>query len=435
MSLLRKGILVSGGQVVSIALSMLAGILFSRTLGPDGMGQVDLFRSTANIVGVVFAMGLGPASIYLLNNRKVPLVAIVTNSVKMSVVLGAVLAAALAVTILRVPEYFGVVSAAVAIVFSVGVGAVLMTNLVRPVLVAQLDARRMVAVDLAAPTIILLAGTVLWLVGCLEPGIVLAVGALGCIAGAAMVVTFLRREVHLARPFDWGLLGQGLVYGLKLAAANVLYVLSYNVTVLLLRYLTPERFDDVGLYTRAVAICSLVTLVPSAVGPLLYAKWSGMTGQARTNQAEMALRLNVAYGATAMVGILLLGKYIIWILYGAAFIPAEAALVFLAPALFLIPIFGVCSNLLASDGRAALSAFILAGTVVVVSVVTWVGVPLWGIRGAALAVLCANTFTAAGVVAVCVWLYGMNPLRCVLLRRSDIAYILAALRPSAAAPK
>jgi O-antigen/teichoic acid export membrane protein len=431
MSLLRKGILVSGGQVFGIALNMLAGILFSRTLGPDGMGQVDLFRSTANIVGVVFAMGLGPASIYLLNNRKVPLVAIVTNSVKVSVVLGAVLAAALAVTILRVPEYFGVVSAAVAIVFSVGVGAVLMTNLVRPVLVAQLDARRMVAVDLAAPTIILLAGTVLWLVGCLEPGIVLAVGALGCIAAAAMVVTFLRREVHLARPFDWGLLGQGLVYGLKLAAANVLYVLSYNVTVLLLRYLTPERFDDVALYARAVAVCGLVTLVPTAIGPLLYAKWSGMTGQARTDQAEMALRLNVAYGATSMVGVLLLGKYIIWILYGAAFIPAEVTLEFLAPALFFIPIFGVCNNMLVSDGRVMISVCLMAGTLALVTAVTYLAVPALGIRGAALGALCGNAFTAVAAMAACASLYGMNPLRCFLLRRLDVAYVIQSLRRQA----
>ena len=40
MSLLRKGILVSGGQVFGIALNMLAGILFARTLGSEGTSAV-----------------------------------------------------------------------------------------------------------------------------------------------------------------------------------------------------------------------------------------------------------------------------------------------------------------------------------------------------------------------------------------------------------
>jgi O-antigen/teichoic acid export membrane protein len=142
----------------------------------------------------------------------------------------------------------------------------------------------------------------------------------------------------------------------------------------------------------------------------------------------MAMRLNVAYGLVSAVGILLLGRYIIWLLYGARFIHADVALVFLAPALFFVPIFSVYNNLLAGDGRAGVTACILAGTVCVVGAVTYLAAPAWGIRGAALAVLCGNVFTALAGTVACWSLYRMNPLRCLLLGRSDVARILQALR-------
>lgn len=426
MSLLRKGVLVSGGQVLGAGLSMLAGILFARTLGPDGMGQVEVFRSTGTVAGVLLALGIGQASIYFLNNRGIPTAVLVTNTVKTVFVLGPVLAAGLAAGVLLMPNYFGTVPALVAAAFALGIACVLVTNLLRPVLVARLDARRMVAADLAIPLVTLMGGGLLVLVGGMAVGPALVVQAAASTAATVLVVAFLRREVRLELPYDWGLLRKMLVYGVKLAASNILYVLSYNITVMLLRYLTPERFDDVGLYTRAVAICGLVTLVPMAVGPLLYAKWSGLQGQERTRQAEMALRLNAAYGAVAAVGVYFLGRYIIWLLYGERFISAEVTLGFLAPALFLTPIFGVCNNLLASDGRAGLTAGILLGTLVISAAVTYAAAPVWGIRGAALAVLCANAFTAVGGMVACWRLYGLRPLHCVVPTRSDVRYVLAA---------
>ena len=428
MSLLRKGILVSGGQVFSIALNMTAGILFARTLGPDGMGQFELLRSTGSLAAAFMTLGLGQANIYFLNNLKVPAETLATNTFKISVLLGSVLAGGLATAILLAPGYFGAVPLVSTVLFSLGVGVLVGVALLRPILTARLEALRMVMVDTVNPLTLLICGAGLALAGCLVAGSGIAVLALGNISAMGLLVFYLRRDIRLRRPMDWPLFGRVVVHGVKLAASNVLYVFSSTITVMLLRYLTPERFDDVGLYTRAVAVCGMVTLVPAAIGPLLYAKWSGLQGQERTRQAEMAMRLNVAYGAAATVGVLFFGGYIIWIMYGAKFIPAEVALQFLAPALFFIPIFGVCNNMLVSDGRLLTTAWILAGTVIIVAGVTYLTVPALGIRGAALGALCGNAFTAVAGLAVCFRVFGMNPARCFVLRRSDVAYVVESLR-------
>ena len=427
MSFLRKGLLVSGGQVLAMAMSLLISVLYSRTLGPDGMGQFELFRSTSAIAMTLFTLGLGPAIIYCANSQQIPMPTMVTNVVKIALVLGGVGTGVMVAVLLVFPAYFGHVSLIVVVGFSVGVSASMATALLRSVLVARLAARRMVTVTLARYVALLVGGGVLAVGGLMGPQAALIVLALSSLSALIVAVTFLRRHIDLRLPFQWGLLGRMLSYGLRLGTAGMLSILASQLTVMLLRYLRPDQFTDVGLYTRAVAICSLVSLVPTTIGPLLYAKWSGIGGTARDAQVEMATRMNVTYGLAAAVGVVVLGEYLLWVLYGAEFIAAVASLRILAPAVRFIAISSPCNNLLASDGRAAITAWMLAGTVVVVGTVSYLLIPPLGIRGAALAALCGNGFTALSGLAVCARLYGLNPARCLILRRSDLIYLRGAL--------
>jgi O-antigen/teichoic acid export membrane protein len=118
MNFLSKGILTSGGHVVAATLSMLAGILFARTLGPVGMGQYSLFLSTVTMAAGIFGLGLGSANVFSLNNRKTPTEDIVSNAIKTAMVLGLVLTCGLTWAFTTYQDYFGrlplVIAAAVA---------------------------------------------------------------------------------------------------------------------------------------------------------------------------------------------------------------------------------------------------------------------------------------------------------------------------------
>jgi O-antigen/teichoic acid export membrane protein len=428
MSFLRKGILVSVGQVFCILLTMTVGILFSRQLGPDGMGQYYLLRSTATIVLTVLSAGLGNANIYFLNNRRVPAVEIATNAIKAGAIQGILASVCLTAALLAFPEYFGYISIPVAVLFALGVGASTVMWTLRSIIVARLAARRMVSVDLTTPAVLLIAGGALALFGWLRPQVALVVLSLGFFAALGLVLLYVRQDIDLSRRFHWQLFRDVLIYGIKLASANLLFVLGGTITVMLLRYLRPGEFTEVGLYSRALAVCVLIGLVPRAFGPLLYAKWSGPAGETRSQQAETTARMITAYGVLAAVAVATLGKYVLWLLYGPEFVPAQQALRLLAPAVAMTAVFQVYNNLLAGDGRVAITAYILVGTVVILSVVTWLSVPIWGIAGAALATVCGNAFTLIVSMAVCCRLYSLNPLSCLLLRRSDLAYVSQALR-------
>jgi O-antigen/teichoic acid export membrane protein len=427
MSFLRKGITAAAGQIMAVAVGMVVGILYRRALGPDGMGQYDVFRSAAVIAATIPPLGLGNASIYFLNNRNVPHVNVVTNSVKFTLVAGAALALVLSCIVLLKPGYFGDVHFIVAALFSLGVAASMGMNILRPVFAADLAVKRMVLVDLSWRLVLLFGGLALFAFGWLRPEAAIIVLAAGQCFSWFMVLFLLRHHVKLSMTFDWKLLFALWRYGLKLAAANILFVMTSNMTILLLRSLSPEGFANVGLYTAAVAVAAFGSLVPTAMGPLMFAKWAKEMGEARTSQAERAVRMNLVYGVAATFFLFLFGKYMIWLMYGAEFLGGLPALIILAPALIFSTVFNVFNNLLAGDGRAALTAWVLLMTLIIVVAMTFALVPRMGIEGAAIAVFCGNFFNAMTTMLICRRLYRLSPLRCLVLQRGDIVYARQAL--------
>lgn len=427
MSFLRKGLLVSGTQLTAVPLTAIAGIIFSRTMGPDGVGQYTLFVSTCTLAAFLMALGLGAANIYFLNNRHIARERITTNTIKVGMLLGAILTVGLGGAVLLFPGYFGRVHVYTAVLFALGTALSLNRNLLRPVLIAQMAAKRMSSVVLTRACVLAGGAALLALFGWVNPDTAIIALAAAQALSWLLALYFVRSDVQWWRPIDWALLGDMLRYGLKLAAVSLLGILSGTLTVMLLRYLRSDDFVDVGLYSRAAALSGLITLVPTALGQWLYAKWAGVTGLDRKRQVEMAARMYLTYGLAACLGLIFVGKYLLWFLYGKEFIPAAAAFPLLAPALMCMALFSVFNNLLASDGRAGLSVWILAANVCTVVAVTFLAVPHMGFCGAALAVLCADGLTALLSVLICTRLYGVRIHNCLLIRPSDISYIRRAL--------
>jgi O-antigen/teichoic acid export membrane protein len=293
----------------------------------------------------------------------------------------------------------------------------------RWVLIAQLAAKKLVILELSSRATVLAVGVAAALIGKLTAERALLILGLGNIVPTVLVVFYLRQYILLDQRFDWQLFRSLLAYSLKLAAVNLLYVLALNITIMLLRYMRPNDFSSVGLYARAVGIGSMVTMVPAAIGPLLYARWAGLKGESRARQGEMATRMNMSFGLIACIVLLIWGKSIIGLLYGAAFVQANEAMQILAPSLVLMTIYSVCDNMLAGDGKAMLTAYILAGTLCVIVGVAWLTIPTMGIRGTALAALCGNAFTAVTSLAVCSKLYGIRIHRCLLMEAGDVQFI------------
>lgn len=434
MSLLRKGVLVSCAKLAGVGMSTAAAMIYARHLGPEGMGQFDLFRITSTLAMTFAALGVGNANIYFLNNRRLPVEQIASGSLRYAALVGPPLVVALTCVVVGLPGFFGRIPPGVALIFALAPAAQLAVNVLVFILVARLEARRTVAVDLAHPLVLLLSGALLALAGWLNVPAALVAHTLATLASLGLVLLFIRPLLDFSRLPPWSQTGEIVRYGAQIAAATALYLLAYHLGVFLLRWLRPEGFGELGLYTRAISVCGLVLLAPQSVGPLLYARWSELAGSQRMEQVRLAIRLNGTVGLVSAAVLMLVGRYVLWILYGREFVAASDILRLLAPALMFTTLYDACSQLLTSDGRARTTLWILSGTVVIQGAITLAAIPAWGARGAALGTLCGNAFMALSALLVCRHLYGLSPLQCLLVRPADITYIWQALRARPAAP-
>ena len=189
-----------------------------------------------------------------------------------------------------------------------------------------------------------------------------------------------------------------------------------------------SQIANVGYYGRAAAICALVMLLPTAVGPLLYAKWSGLSNEERKSQAELAMRLYLAMALAVVFGLVISARWLVLVLYTREFLPAVPPLRILAVGIALRCMFSVCNNVLASDGKAYVTACIMGLSVVAIAVLTVILVPYYGMNGAALADMIAGILVFGVGVFLLKCFYGLELKKMLLFRKDDFKYVLNAIR-------
>ena len=427
MSLLHKSLYMSGGRILFVTFSMLINIVYSRYLGPAGVGQYELIQSTQVIIVTFFALGLGNATIFFINNLKVEVTRVLDIAIKSALVLGCLLCLTFTTVLTFFKGYFGYVSFPVALMFSVGAAFLLGACYFRPVLIARLQAKNSVIVDLAPRCCMFFGGAVLAYWGYLNVETALLLLSFGSFGSCILAMYFLRHDINFKGGFDWKLFLGILNYGIKLSAAGLMYTLAGSIGIILLRFLLANEFEAVGLYARAAGVCGMITLIPEAVTPLLYAKWAGVTGEVRARQGERALRMGIAVSLFCFIGLAIFGRFLITLLYGAAFSNAYYALIVLAPGLLFIVVFNTCNQMLASDGKAIITTYILIISTLVNVITAYLAIPSLSYQGAALATLFGNVTAAVCCLWICVKYYNFEFLRCFIFNRADIAYVKGAL--------
>lgn len=428
MSLLRKGILAGGGTIICTTIGVATNMMLARALLPEGMGRYQLPLTTVALVVTLLSLGIGNANIYFLNKHKIEPQRIVMNSIWAGLFASALLLVALPIIFTVFENYFGELNLWVKVFFSLGACAMFNTTLVKPVLSAALQIREVVYSQVVSMALMLVVVAVCFVFNVLTLNVALSVLAISYLCAFAIQVFYIRDKVNFNVPFSWSLFKQTLGYGLKLYASNIVYLVNFSIGLMLLRYLMPGDFANIGYYGRATALCKLIMLIPIALGPLLYAKWAGIEEEQRRQQVPLAIRLHLILGVLILCIIQTAGYWIIVFLYSREFLPALPAMRILAFGVALRCTLTVCINLFASDGRAHITAYIMTFSLIVIVILTWVLVPYYGINGAAIADVFASGLVFGIALFILKHLYGIKLHYLIVPKRSDLDYLINSIR-------
>jgi O-antigen/teichoic acid export membrane protein len=397
-TIIRQGFITLITSGLGFALTMGSGILLARLLGPAGKGTYSLAIALPNVVGTVGTLGLSYSCIRLLGEQKYPRRAIVSTALTWALGWGMLLALAgwLSYGYLKNNFLQGVDLVA----FGLGL-LIIPTYLLNESAGQSLRGIKLISgFNLNWLMQFGLRFLGLWLVlGVWHLGVQGAVLArvVSALIPLAISLIMLYRSVPFSLGVDKAILRDILTFGFKLSVTHSLLTLTYDVDLFIINYFSVGA-AQIGYYTLAVSIAELVWYVSEAVMIVMLPYIASAAESDKARLAATTCRNAVLLTTLSGLGLAVVSRPIIALVYGEAFLPAAVPFLVLLPGAITMVIFRVLYDYLLIS-RDPLYVGIATGAAMVINVVAnFFLIPRLGIVGASLASVISYTVTS--VIAV-----------------------------------
>jgi O-antigen/teichoic acid export membrane protein len=372
-------------QGITLLLSLVTAVITARWLGPGGKGQLALALLIPYMLGLFLSFGINTANVYFTGSRRLPITALTANSVIFSM-LGTFLGC-LIVLLLVTCRLLPV------IVPGGPVGFVLLGLLALPLGMlgsnfscVLLGLRRVMTLNVlsllqAALAVPLLFIFVIWL----ELGVAGAImaslaGSIFILAGTAKN---LRSEGVAFWPrWDRQVIHPTLTYGMKAYVGNLMQFFNYRLDVLIVNaFIGPV---GVGIYGVAVTLAELLWRLPNSVAFVIFPKAASTSQESMNRFTPKVFWIVLAISSMGALGLALLGKLVIHVIFSDAFEAAYLPMLVLLPGVVLLGACKVLANDIAGRGFPQYNS-IVSGSVLVITVgLDLALIPKIGILGAAI---------------------------------------------------
>lgn len=422
MNFILNSILSIIGKFAGAFIGLLTGIILARALGPERLGQYQLFLSSQTIIITLFSLGIGNASIYFISSNQISQREVVSTFVKIFLPLSIIVSIIFGFLILFYDTYFGSVLQTSLIVFLIGTSSLVLSSILRPILYTQQKIKRVTFLNTLPPFILLIGVSTIYFLSTVKVETGLFFWGVGNLVACVLLLIYFKKDIDLKLPFDLKKIKEIILYGIKLSATNLLFVFIGNISIFLLKYLLINGFEAVGLYSRAIAICSLIFMIPTSIGPLLFSKWSSLEKNKLKKQAELTIRILVFLTLFISLFVIFFRKEIIYLFYGNKYMVIHSAIIILTPTLIFQSISEIINNLFASIGKAGITLYVFIGTLILIFISNLVLIPSMGIVGAAISVLIGSVFNAVSLLLIAKKIIKISIIDCLVIKKNDFTF-------------
>ena len=217
--------------------------------------------------------------------------------------------------------------------------------------------------------------------------------ALVVVGDLITVIMALWRIKRMPNPFraDLKFAAKIVPFGIVSMITTLMVTLNYRVDTLMMGYLFGVPDVEIGYYTLGVSLSEYGWLIPDAFREVLFSRTAKDDA---IGEVTMSMKVNLYLTLCMIVGILLLGKPVIWLLAGAEYLPAYPVTVLLIAGIIPMSYFKIIGTLLLAQGKKYTYLGMLTLSVVANIVCNCFTIPLWGKMGAAAASVVS--YTVAG---------------------------------------
>lgn len=386
MNFVKQNIFNYVSTIGLMAVNMFVSILEARLLGPEGIGRFQLFISTQTIIATVLALGIGNAGIYFINSKRTTKRVFVSTAIKIEVLLGGISYIVSAAIFYFNSGYFGHLYYWTLLVFCLGSSCTLISSSLRPVLLAEFKVLKLQIVQYITSISTLLIIGVYYLSGNkVDVEMILIIHGCTALFGAVYLLCLLWKDIHWKVKLNFSLVFDILKFGIPFSCSNIAAILIANIPLYAISFILPDSLKSVGYYSRAVTILTLAISVNKAVGPLLYAKFSGNGPIEKIKNTRLSATFFLLVNICGTIGICVFANLLIYLLYGKAFMDSVPIVRLLCLSLVFTGMNELIYNLFSSIGKPKYVFFNLILSVLLMIPLQYGLINLWGLRGAALA--------------------------------------------------
>lgn len=380
------------GNLLAFLLSLLSAAVIARLLGPTGRGIVDVAANFLSFATLILGWGLASANVYILGRNRENISGVLASNVLLIV----------PTALLLIPFYFlnqayhfqflrGVSNLQLIIVLLTIPVFTFKAALVNIFLGLQdiLEFNRLNVLDrvlnLVLLTVLLLAFT--------TPTAALVATLAGVLVLTTWELYLLINRRAVKPKLDWKVLRSLLAYGVHAQVGNTIQKLNYRLDVFIVNYFLP--LSQVGIYGIAVVLAETLWGVSSSIATVIFPLAAAAGGDKEMHAfTSQVTRISLTLIACFSLGLALLSKPLITLMFGAGFAPAVSALLWLLPGITIFSVSNILANYLAGVGLAARNTLSAIISSVVTIALDLVLIPRIGINGASIATsLSYITFT------------------------------------------
>lgn len=196
------------------------------------------------------------------------------------------------------------------------------------------------------------------------------------------IVMYLIKIKYIPRPFrvEGQFLKMLFRFGFVAMISAFLLTLNYKADVIMLKLFVDDA--QIGLYSVGVVLAEYVWLIPDAFKEVLFARTAKDDS---INEIMSCIRINLYVSFAIIIGIILIGKPFISIMYGNEFIDSYAVSCIIMCGVPAMVLYKMTTSLYVANGKQLFYLGTLAISAVSNIVLNFIFIPLYGKLGAAIA--------------------------------------------------
>jgi O-antigen/teichoic acid export membrane protein len=419
-----------GTNLILLPLNILGSIIIARSIGPGEKGNLDLIVATATLLVMVLSFSLQAGATFIVARGGVNMRLLALKLLMFAVLQGlgaSVLLAGLRIlgrSSLLIPDKIGnwVIAGVAVFVCCEMLGNYLRAMLNGKQQIVKVNKAELVGRFSQVVFLFMMAGALY------ATGKRVFVAALfGLSIGVTILIDLLLIKSlypYLRQSIGTSSVVPLITFAIPAYFANLTQFLNYRLDVFIVGHFAGSA--SVGRYTLAVSLAQLLWLLSNAAASVLLPKIAADNSPENAQHTARVTRLTLMASLASGIALAVFANYALPLLYGEAFRPSVAALLYLLPGVVVFSIANVLASYLAGIGKPQLNLLVSFSSLFFTVTLDLILIPKMDFLGAAL----TSTVSYSWAAFLITWLFVREtklPVRNLLLPTMDDVRLLGSI--------